>query len=149
MQSKGNKEKGFVGFTREALGFKTLILLSKASCNRHQAKLKEIVSNNCHNQMALIANLNPVISRWSNLFSLSDGITCSVFSSWRGLPTPKTGSPIVCQALEMGQASSRKCSARLHQMLAHGKWESSLFMSLRRIATKPFGPLEPRSGSLY
>ena len=67
---------------KKPLGFKTLIVPSKKSCQKHQSDLKEIVRNNIsNNQVALIADLNPVISGWSNYFSVSDASMCGVLST--------------------------------------------------------------------
>lgn len=67
---------------KKPLGFKTLIVPSKKSCQKHQSGLKEIVRNNISNsQLALIADLNPVISGWSNYFSISDASMCGVLST--------------------------------------------------------------------
>lgn len=67
---------------KKPLGFKPLIFPSKKSCQKHQSDLKEIVRNNIsNNQVPLIADLNPVISGWSNYFSVSDASMCGVLST--------------------------------------------------------------------
>ena len=96
MSEDGKAGFDFLGFhikqyysTRESmfrnkkpLGFKTLIVPSKKSCQKHQSDLKEIVRNNIsNNQVPLIADLNPVISGWSNYFSVSDASMCGVLST--------------------------------------------------------------------
>jgi RNA-directed DNA polymerase len=74
------KYKSALKANKDLVGFKTLIIPAKDSCNRHQEKIRSIIRKHKSSPQAkLITELNPIIRGWCNYFKLSDAQTTKEF----------------------------------------------------------------------